>query len=573
MRRLLLLIPLAFASCGGGDPPARSVMLITLDTTRADAVSCYGAPDGVTPNLDALAAEGILYTEARTVAPITMPSHASMLTGLYPPRHTVRANSLNALPASARTLAEDARAAGLETAAFVASIVLADGFGLAQGFDVYKQPDPPPAGVVAPGQLRRRGADWVADDAIVWLRKRDNTRPFFAWLHFYDPHVPYNEANPFRSKTGGDGYLAEVASMDHAIGRVFDQLKKAELWDDTMIVVVADHGEGLGEHEEATHTTLVYESTMRVPFIVRYPTGERAGERSNEIVSVVDVYPTVIDGLGLSGNADVDGVSLLGARAPDDRGVYMESYYGFYSFGWSPLAAWADREGKYIHSSAPEFYDVAADPGELQNVIEGRALDRYRDGIEGVFRRSVLERDEGDMVAASMVEQLQGLGYTGAGPGEDPSPSPLVPSDRPAPRQRIAAFNRFLSTQEMVGVDPQGSVATLEGLVTENPYNHSAWLQLSAAYMGLERYEESIAAARKALEHGHDWYGPHNNIGIALDRLGRTEEALAELKLAAEHAPGLTQTVSRIVAILKATGRDEEAKRYDQMLLDAAKRR
>ncbi|MCZ6597963.1 MAG: sulfatase-like hydrolase/transferase [Planctomycetota bacterium] len=562
-KAIVLLAASGLVACGGGEEQPRhprSALLITLDTMRADALTYLGGHEGITPNLDALAAESVVYEAARTVAPTTMPAHASMLTGLYPPRHTVRDNGLNALPSSAWTLAEAAQEQGLETAAFVASIVLADGCGLAQGFDHYDQP-PPPA-LLMPGQYMRRAAYQVRDAFNLWLRRRDASKPFFAWVHLYDPHRPYNPDNPMRKRDPGDGYLAEVAQVDHAVGRMLEELEGLGLLDETLILVVADHGEGRGEHGEVRHSTLIYESTMLVPMILRYPDGYRAGERSTEIVSVVDVYPTIAEALELRGHSMVDGLSLFGRRVDDDRGVYMESYHGFYAYGWSPLAGWADRNGKYIHASEAEFY-AASDVRELENRIDamGVEIDSYRQAIDRVVRGPALERDADDVAAASMLAHLQQLGYTGAGPGDDPTPHPLAETNRPSPRSRIEAMQRFLSTEELLGrkPDPERAAEILRDIVAENPHNVSAWHQLSSACIRLELYEEAVTAARKALEHGRAWYGPRNNLGIALHRLGRDDEALEQLVLATEEAPALTAAVDTIIQILEDAGRSEEA--------------
>jgi arylsulfatase A-like enzyme len=557
------------AGAGDREPPA-NVLLITLDTTRADAIGCLGGRPGITPVLDALAAESVVYPNARTVAPITLPSHASMLTGLYPPRHTVRVNSVQAVPASARTLAEAARERGVETAAFVASIVLASHFGLAQGFDVYDEPPLPPVGVNLPGPVDRRPATEMANAFKGWFWARDPAQPFLAWVHLYDPHAPYDPHNPFRDRDPGDGYLAEVAAADHAVGEILDALRQREVLDDTLVVVVADHGEGRGEHGEPTHSALIYESTMRVPLFVRHHDGNRAGERSDEIVSVVDVFPTAMEALGLPLPAGVDGISLYGsARSPADRGVYMESMYGLYSFEWSALAAWADRDGKYVLSSQPELYDVAADPGETRDLLDGRAGDaaEYREAIEAVLAAPALERSEDDVAAGVTAEHLQGLGYTGAAPTEDVD-DPFG-GGRPAPQTRMDAWKRFLTTQDMSTVAANArAIETLRDILAENPRNHTAWGLLSTAYLNLRKYAEAETSGRKALElsGGRYAYAVQNNLGLALDAQEKFQEAVPYYERAVELAPGLTGTVQRLVALHEHLGNPEAAQRYRAML-------
>ncbi len=557
----------AAVSCGGGgaNRPS-SALLITLDTTRADALTCYGGPPGVTPHLDALAAEGVRYERARTVAPVTMPSHASMLTGLYPLRHTVHTNSQAALPDAARTLAEDARAAGLDTAAFVAAVVLASDFGLAQGFEHYDQPTRP--ALQEDIHYDDRPAAEVADAFLSWFDARDAEKPFFAWVHFFDPHLPYQADERFLQQAGGDGYHAEVASMDHEIGRILDALRAKGVYDTTLVIAVADHGEAMGEHGEATHGCLVYDGVIRVPMIVRDAGDERAGSVSDEIVSVADVYPTVADALGLRANADVDGLSLFRRAVPADRGVYFESLYGFYGFGWSQLAGWADERGKYIHSSDPELYDVEADPREERDLVGERAdvVEHHRRRLAALADRSVLNRTEEDVAAAALAEQLQNLGYTGAGASGGARLHPLDDSDRPNPRDRIAAHRNYLRSIELQTTGrPAEAVALLEPLVKENPLHHLAWAQLSSGYVSLRRYEDAAFAAQQSLKTGYSWYGPHLNLGLSFDNLGRIPEAIEQYERVVELKPRHLEILDRLVVLLTSEGRADEAARYRAM--------
>ncbi len=573
MRPLLpLLVSMAvLVGCsGGGSEAPHSALLITLDTTRYDALHCLGGPAGASPNLDALAEEGVVYDAARTVTPLTLPSHASIMTGLYPLRHTVHANSLMALPDTATTLAERARDDGFQTAAFIAAVVLADGFGLDQGFDTYNQPTPP--AVQQTLHYDRRRASEVADEAIAWLRERDPEKPFFVWVHFFDPHMPYEPPQRFIDQVGEAGYHAEVAAMDHAIGRIFEELKEDGAYDATTIVVVADHGEGRGQHDEETHGTFVYDSTIRVPMILRHADGHRAGERSDEIVSVTDVYPTLVESLGLGAASDVDGQSLFHRTVPDDRGVYFEAYYGFYSFGWSPLVGWADRDGKYLHSADPEFYVPERDAGERNDVIAERRgeLARYRDGIDSLAAKPRLERSGDDQVAEAVIASLQKLGYTGAGGDADGLPHPLEDTGRPSPRSRNDAYRAQLYAQELnTSGKAAEAIPIFRRIVSENPHNHSAWFQLGGALISAGEYAESIAASEKALEVGHDWYGPHKNLGLAHDHLGNLDKAIEHYGRAVESAPGLTDILKRVIDLCDAAGRTDDANRFRVLLIQS----
>jgi arylsulfatase A-like enzyme len=538
-------------------------VLITLDTTRADALGCYGGPAGLTPNLDALAGEGVLYLRARATAPLTMPSHSSMLTGLYPIRHTVRSNSLEALPESALTLAELARGRGVATAAFVAAVVLSREFGLAQGFDVYDQPERP----ALQTELfpEERAAEAVAGAAIAWIEARDRERPFFLWVHFFDPHLPYEAPDELVRLAGGNRYHAEVARMDRAIGGVLDALKRTGAYDETLVIAVADHGEMHGEHGEETHGLLVYEPVIRVPMILRDPSGARAGERSDEIVSIADVYPTIAEGLGLGAPRDVDGLSLFRRRVPAERGVYFESYYGFFAFGWSHLAGWADRRGKLIQSSDPELYDVAADPGEARNLIAQRAGEAAasRAEIAALARRPALVRTGDDEAAQALTDLLAALGYAGVGSGGEDPLDPLARSDRPNPRDRTTAHGLYLrahSLRTRMRFDEAAQI--LAGVVRENPLHASAWAELSTCYVKLSRFDEGIAAARRALAVGCDWYGPHENLGVAYDNQERYSEAVEQYKAVLAAKPGHAEVRDRLVLLLRHLGREDEARRF-----------
>ncbi len=390
-RRATAALALAcLAACGGSDAPP-SVLLVTLDTTILEALSCYGVRRGSTPNLDRIAAQGVRYTRARTVAPMTMPAHASMLTGLVPLRHSVRINGSMVLPESATTLAERTRAAGYQTAAFLAAVVLDGQLGLDQGFEVYDAPQTPSS--VSEHLEARRPASEIVERALAWWEQRDRERPFFLWLHFFDAHYPYEPPAAFARAAGDHPYYGALAYVDHELGRLLTRLEADGALEDELTLVVGDHGEGLGRHGEATHMAFAFDTTLVVPFLVRFPDRGRAGEVSDALVSVVDVQPTVLDVLGLGAPGDVDGVSLAGGDPAPGRGVYFETYYGFQAFGWSPLVGWADEDGKYLHSSRPSFYALDLDPGETSDRIGAADVTRYRRALEQLAARSRLEQE------------------------------------------------------------------------------------------------------------------------------------------------------------------------------------
>lgn len=570
-RVALLVLSALPAGCGGAkDEHPRSALILTLDTTRYDALGCLGGPAGVSPRLDALAAEGVLYTEARTTAPLTMPAHTSVFTGLTPLRHTVRSNGSDVVPASAVTLAERARERGFQTAAFVAAVVLADGFGLSQGFERYDEPVPPL--VQSTLHFDRRPARAVADAAIAWIEGLDKERPFLAWAHFFDPHLPHEPAPDLAARFAADTYHAAVATMDREIGRILDALHARGLDDETLVIVVADHGEGRWEHGEETHSTAAYDSTIRVPMIVRYPDRYRAGERSDEIVSAVDVYPTVVEALDLGALNDVDGQSLYRHIVPPERGVYFETYYGYLSFGWSPVTGFADRRGKYLHSSRPELYTPSTDPGEHLNRIDtasAEELERYRAGIREMARRPALAREATTGAGPEVARAMAALGYTGAGGAGRELPDPLAQLDLPSPHDMQAVHASFLLAQIQNNPEHASEAAALlRGIVAQDPGNAMAWFQLGAALIHTGDYRGSLEASNRALQLGPPAHGPLLNVGLAHEHLGEPEQALQAYAAALEVEPNLLDTLQRCSELCDALGRKAEADAYRVRLIE-----
>ncbi len=473
-----LLAALLQAACGGGAAPGPSAVLITLDTTRWDVVGAMGGRQGSTPHLDALAAEGVTFLQAHTVAPLTLPAHSSMLTGLYPLRHTVRDNNAK-LPDSAETLAERARAHGLATAAFVASAALDRVTGVAQGFDVFDQPATPE--LQTQHDFAERPATAVTEAALRWLRGRDRGRPFLLWVHYFDPHAPY-EPPPAHSQAAHP-YLGEVASMDQEIGRLLHALRDDPAWGSTLVLAVADHGEALGDHGEPTHSAYCYESVLRVPLLLRRPGAAGAGERSAELATVADVHPTLVEHLGLGEPGDVDGLSLL-RPLPAERGVYFECYYGYLYYGWSPLAGWLDPRGKYLHSTRPELYDLRADPAEARSLeaLLPRVAGDYQRALAAAAARPTLAPDEHAGLDQEHLTRLQAIGYA-AGGRAAAVPGPLDPSGLPAPRDRRDELARFLECQGMTGAGMlEPAIAGFARIVRENPLHVYALYELGQLY-------------------------------------------------------------------------------------------
>jgi arylsulfatase A-like enzyme len=521
-------IVLLAASCARGEARVRNVLLVTLDTTRADVLAGDEPSRRLAPALAALAEHGLRFPRAYTVAPLTLPAHASILTGLYPPRHGVRDNGLVALPDAATTLAEVCRAAGLETAAFVSSAVLDRGFNLDQGFELYDQPA---LGLrTAQDMYLERPALSTAEAVQGWLERRDPARPFFLWVHLFDPHVPSEPAPEFLDRAGGDPYRGEVAAVDAAVGAIVEELEETGLEDSTLVVVTADHGESLGEHGEPTHGALCYEQAVQVPLLFRFP-AEQPAPGPARIASAVDLAPTILGRLELEPPAGLDGVDLFSPEAPAERGVYFESLSGFLNFGWSPLCGWLDSLGKYLHSSEPEFYLPLEDPAEQRNLARERVKEcqRAREKLRGLLARPSLASAPA-AADGELLRTLDQLGYAHAGDELPALPSPLEESDRPSPGSRTEELAPLLLAHALFQAGrSEECQPLLEGILRENPGHLFALDLLSLCRMRAQDWGRAEEFLRRRIALGSPRADTHLNLGLCLLELGRRDEAQAAL--------------------------------------------
>jgi choline-sulfatase len=560
VRRLAAAALLAvLTACGRGEPPACAV-LVTLDTTRADVLSCYGGPAGLTPHLDSLAAEGLRFTRAYTVAPMTLPAHASMLTGLFPPRHTVRDNGHRALPAAAVTVAEQAAEAGLQTAAFVSASVLHEGFGLAQGFERY---DAPAETDVARGtQYRSRRAHEVVADARAWLDARDRDRGYLLWVHLWDPHAPYQPPAAFRRD---NPYHGEVASADDAVGQLLGALRADPAWERTTVVVVADHGEAFGEHGEWTHGPFAYEPTMRVPLIVRAPGAAPAVV--DTVASVADVAPTLARALELPALPDPDGRELLGLAGAPAGGVWLESLEGHYAYGWAPLWGWVDGGGKYLDGGRARLFEPVTDPGEQRDLAAARAaeLERFRAAIREAAARPALTRAAEDAVGDELLQAVQELGYAAVGEDEDAvgdDPRPLAATGQPDPLDRAEELRDINRAGNLANQGRHAEAEALYARITAgNPGNLWAQEMLGALRLMQGRPAEGIAPLLAVVRAGRGTATTFGNLAGCYRALGQDEKALPWLERALERNPEQQNVRRHLAEVLEALGRREDAAR------------
>jgi arylsulfatase A-like enzyme len=415
---------LVACTAGATMPRPSNVLIVSLDTTRADRLPAYGYQSASMPALDRLAREGAVFDRATTVAPLTLTAHTSLFTGLYPTRHGVRDNADAPLDRVHPTLAEVLKRDGFKTAAFVGSSVLDANRGLSRGFDVYG--DVGASGARMHGKLRRPGNE-VVDAALAWLDAADNS-PFLLWVHLYDAHAPCRPPEPYRSRYAADSYEGAIAFADSQVARLLGALEARHQLDQTAIVVVADHGESLGQHGEDEHGIFIYDSVMHVPLLVRMPGA--MPRRISSVTSVVDVMPTILDALGIA-PVSTDGVSqvpaIRGETSADDRSLYTESFYP-QRFGWSPLRALRDGRFKLIDAPRPELYDLEADPFEEQNIYSDRNVvaTAMASRLAAFSESPGPARDDAARVPPELRARLAALGYVGGAPrvrsaaGRDP---------------------------------------------------------------------------------------------------------------------------------------------------------
>ena len=543
-------------SLRSGSAAGYNVLLITLDTTRADHLGCYGCRAADTSVLDALADGGLRFDDAVTTAPVTLPAHASILTGLYPPNHGVRNNAEFSLDEQHVTLAEVLREHGYATVAFVAAFVLDARFGLNQGFDLYDDRMPPPAQGF--GQDLERPAEAITDAAARWLGGREADAPFFAWVHYFDPHYPYV---PHEERYRGRPYDGEITYMDRHLGRLLETLERHGLRERTLIIAVADHGESLGEHGEQGHSRLIYEGAMRVPLIISCPSLLAEPEVVDDVlVSVADVFPTVLDLLSIPHGA-CDGISLLRARGHRGRSVYMETMVTYLDNGWAPLFALREHGRKFIMAPRREYYDLRADPREQSNLWddlpqrEVEACARLEAELSELLARWPSAEEIAGMAAAvdpETADRLESLGYVSAD-SPDGSIGQLDPKDMMPAWGKIGEARRLSKSG-----DYPGAAALLREVLAFWPNDRTALRQLGTTYLRMGRTWEAESTLREAIE-----IKPAADVCLLLAQIliakGRHSEATELLSQASDLEPLHGGVCIARGDLLRAQGRREQA--------------
>ncbi len=506
-----------------------NVILVTLDTVRADALGCYGRRDVETPVLDGFAARGVRFDRCYAQAPLTLASHTTLMTGTQPLFHRVRDNGAFVVPPKMVTLAELFRDKGYATGAFVGAYVLDSQWGLGQGFDLYfDRFDLEKYGKISLESVQRP-ANEVLDAALPWLEARKD-KPFFAWIHLYDPHAPYEPPAPYDARYAALPYLGEIAFVDAQLGRLRDRLEADGLLDRTFVVIAGDHGEMLGEHGETTHGFFLYQSALRVPLIIATPFPRFQGTVAAEPAGLVDVLPTVCRMAGLPVPPEVQGRSLVPAFAgrPGRRPplVYSETFYPRFHFGWSELQSVQDGRWKLILAPAPELYDLEADPGE-ENNLAAREAGVFRDlkaraeDLIGRAGRNAYEMDASKVDAATR-ERLAALGYVGS----LTDPAKLAGRALADPKDKITVYNALAEARETAKAGrTDEAIGIVRRIVADDPEIPDAHFTLGSLSAETGRLEEAIASFEQVLALKPDEGIAALNATILYDRLGRPDEA------------------------------------------------
>ena len=590
------------------DTPA-NLLLISLDTVRADHLGIYGAQDANTPNLDRLGREGAVFTAASSAVPLTLPSHATLMTGLLPLHHGLRLNGLGRLPESHTTLAETLSASGFQTAAFVGAFVLDHRFGLDQGFSLYDDAIERSRDGRSPRLESERPAGVVVDRALAWLSGSSQKQPFFLFVHLYDAHAPYLPPEPWRERFAKNPYAGEIAYVDQQVGRLIAELEKSGELDRTLVVVLADHGESLGEHGEETHGLLLYEKALHVPLLMRAPGRIPAGRIVTTEVGLVDLAPTLASLLSLSfpprtaPGAGRDLGPLLSAQPDEktlaDRILYAETEYPA-SFGWSPLAATRKDHLKLILSPRPELFDLEKDPREtVDRKEEERRSLRQLDEAAQAIRASAVVLTTG-AVDDEARQRLASLGYA--------APAATVTGRLGSghhPRDRMADFHRWERVEERIRLEPGANVLPeLEKLVAADPGNPvfrtslarlarargrhqqalelyrqalrdaprdpDAWQDLAAAFYEVGQAKECAAAAAQALALDERRPDSLTLLALAELQMGRPEVAADHLRRVLELDPRHAVAHANLGNLLRGTGRLEAAETEYRRALELA---
>ncbi|MDI6697382.1 MAG: sulfatase-like hydrolase/transferase [Candidatus Saccharicenans sp.] len=512
-----------------------NVILITVDTLRADRLGCYGFIPDLTPAMNKMAASGVRFENCIAQTPLTLPSHTTILTGTLPIHHGVRDNGGFVVSPRLETMAESFKAAGYRTAAFVSAYVLDSKWGLNQGFDYYfDRFDLGRFEKISLGEVQRRAEETI-DEALTWLEK-NKSQKFFAWIHLYDPHTPYEPPEPFKSQYPDRPYLGEIAYTDSQLARFWNYLEKEKLLDNLFLVLASDHGESLGEHGETTHGFFVYQEAIHVPLIFVTPFEKFKGKTYSGVVTLADMMPTVLEMIGLNIPPEVQGRSLLpyfdGRKKAEDRMAYSETFYPRYHYGWSELRSLQNNRYKLILAPVPELYDLKSDPDEQKNLvyIEKKVYEQLTRLAEEFEKKAGEKAIEADFASVDEEtrEKLAALGYLGS----FVDPARLSGKKLADPKDKINIFNEISRAREtgMAGHFEE-AISALRKILEDDPTISDGFFALGNLYFKARKFQEAVEAFTRSLElKPDDSFAVINvaNCYAALNKLDLAEQFILE---------------------------------------------
>ena len=558
-RILFLFVLFPALAAATTDPP--NVILITLDTVRADRMGFLGSKRGLTPNLDALASQSVVFEHAYSQAPITPVSHATILTGTFPQYHGIR-NFGDRLPPLVPFLPDILHAQGYQTGAFVGSIILdpKNGFasGFERGFDVYNAGfHRQKTGERREASMQRRG-EATLGFVLEWLGQRKKG-PFFLWFHLWDAHDPYNPPEPFRSRFPKAPYNGGIAYVDATVGKLLDYLRTEGLYDNTLIAVAADHGESLGDHGELTHSIFLYDATIHVPMLLKLPGKRFVGQRVSSTASLVDLAPTVLDALGQTPPPAMQGRSLIplvGNLHPGNRPSFATGDHSERSFGWSALVSLRVGNQLYVRAPTPELYDLAVDPEAKTNLYPSNhtAAVRLAIQVENFVKRMSTGAPQAlqDGLDDKSREKLAALGYVAS--GDTGSPKGIDPKDRIDVANDMHDASLAIEEGKEVSVIP-----LLLRVVAKDPQIQAAQYYLGIAYSRKGNFAKAIPPLRKAVELRPDALMAQYELAICLYETGDLNTAAAHFEILVENRPEWSDARYSLASIYARTGRPEEA--------------
>jgi arylsulfatase A-like enzyme/Tfp pilus assembly protein PilF len=535
VRPLVFLLLLCLAGCARprGAFPGSSIFLISIDTLRSDHLPAYGYRSVQTPNIDGLASDGILFEHAYAHVPLTLPSHATLFTGLLPGENGVRDNVAFSLSGSRETMASFFGKHGYATGGAVSAVVLSHETGIARGFGFYEDSVEPTRVRESLGRVQRSGretqgklVEWIETEKTGAQGPARARRPLFAFLHIYEPHSPYEPPEPFASRYGDRPYDGEIAAADAVVGEFLGQLKTLGLYDAAIVLLVSDHGEGLGDHSEAEHGVFLYREAIQVPVILKLPGGHLRGQRSSAPIGLVDLFPTLAALAGLAPPEKLSGRRvdpLSPGPRPPDRAVYSETFYPRFHLGWSDLASLTTDRHQYIEAPRPELYDLRADPAEKRDLSASRSSEFRRLRLE-LLRRRQLPPAPG-ATDPERARKLASLGYL-------TQTAPETSGPLPDPKDRIGEVEQLKEAF---------------GFFTRGEYDRAASLL------------STLLDRRSSMSDAWEIYAQ------TLQRLGRKEEALAAYTTADRLTPGNAPLLLEMSHFFLESGNLQDAKKYARL--------